>query len=219
MRTCQMETVMRSFQASYREKVRKHTDLSSWLEKLKMLDCSPSCPPSKKSCVSTPARVGWAEFTGHWAAGDLPGLLAEPAPRPPPSDPPSRRTQLRTLRGLACVSAKGMDSAEVQFTTALRLTNDWELWAFIVTSLVSGYMKEGNRHPEGTEQFAGEGQSRPQPRCQLLLPLSVWLFFTCVCSSPSSRADTRRSDTLYIMFISLCLSLSLLLGHFVCRAV
>ncbi|XDB65648.1 hypothetical protein ABFV05_019264 [Capra hircus] len=44
--------------------------------------------------------------------------------------------QLCTLLGLACVSANVMDSAEVQFTTALRLTNDWELWAFIVTNLV-----------------------------------------------------------------------------------
>ena len=169
-----------------------------------MLDCSPSCPPSKKSCVSTPARVGWAEFTGHWAAGDLPGLLAEPAPRPPPSDPPSRRTQLRTLRGLACVSANGMDSAEVQFTTALRLTNDWELWAFIVTSLVSGYMKEGNRHPEGTEQFAGEGQSRPQPRCQLLLPLSVWLFFyLCVLFSFFQSRYKEVRHTLHYVYLSM----------------
>lgn len=164
-----------------------------------MVDCSPSCPPSKESCVSTPAHAGWAEAMGRWAAGDLPGLLAVPAMRPPPSQPPSHTAQLRTLRGLACVSANGMDSAEAQFTAALRLASDWELWAFIVTNLVSGYIKEGNRPPEGTEQFAGEGQSRPQPGCQRLLPLCG--FSTCVCSSRFSRADTRRSDMLSIMFI------------------
>ncbi|KAI4561553.1 hypothetical protein MJG53_016607 [Ovis ammon polii x Ovis aries] len=48
------------------------------------------------------------------------------------------KPQLCTLPGLACVSANVMDSAEVQFTTALRLTNDWELWAFIVTNLRRG---------------------------------------------------------------------------------
>lgn len=206
---------MHSTQASYREKAQKHTDLSSWLEKLKMLDCSPSS--SFQIILSTPARTGWAEDTGHWAAGDLPGLLAAPATFPPPSDPPSHTAQLRTLPGLACVSANRTDSAEVQFTTALRLTNDWQLWAFIVTNLVSGYIKEGNRHPEGTEQFAGQGQSRPQPRCQLPLPLSVWLFFYLCVLFSFFQSRYKESDTLYIMFISVFKPL--LLGHFVCRAV
>lgn len=71
---------------------------------------------------------------GHWAAGDLPSLLAVAGNVTLPSDPPSHSAQLCTLPGLACVSANVMDSVEVQFTTALRLTNDLELWALIVTS-------------------------------------------------------------------------------------
>ncbi|EDL90640.1 similar to KIAA0892 protein (predicted), isoform CRA_b [Rattus norvegicus] len=56
--------------------------------------------------------------------------------------------QLHTLLGLYCVSVNCMDNAEAQFTTALRLTNHQELWAFIVTNLASVYIREGNRHQE-----------------------------------------------------------------------
>ena len=110
-----------------------------------------------------------------------------------------------------------MDSAEVQFTTALRLTNDWELWAFIVTNLVSGYIKEGNGHPEGTEQFAGQGPSRQQPRCQLLLPLSVWLFYLCVLFSFLQSQYKEVRHTPHHVYLSIFKPL--LLGHFVCRTV
>ena len=85
--------------------------------------------------MTTSVRAGWAEDTGHWAAGDLPGLLAVSATPPPPSHPPSHTAQLRTLPGLACVSANGMDSAEAQFTKSLRLISDWETFEHYFTSV------------------------------------------------------------------------------------
>ncbi|KAJ8798403.1 hypothetical protein J1605_001528 [Eschrichtius robustus] len=64
--------------------------------------------------------------------------------QPPGSGPTTQHTR----PGLYCVSVNCVDNAEAQLTTALRLTSHQELWAFMVTNLVSVYIREGGGHQE-----------------------------------------------------------------------
>ncbi|XP_022414077.1 MAU2 chromatid cohesion factor homolog isoform X3 [Delphinapterus leucas] len=165
-------TVMHSMQAGYLEKAQKYTDKALMqLEKLKMLDCSPIL--SSFQVILLEHIIMCRLVTGHKATAlqEISQVcqLCQQSPRLFSN----HAAQLHTLLGLYCVSVNCMDNAEAQFTTALRLTNHQELWAFIVTNLASVYIREGNRHQEVVAvQFVGEDQSGPQLPCQLALPPS-----------------------------------------------
>lgn len=165
-------TVMHSMQAGYLEKAQKYTDKALMqLEKLKMLDCSPIL--SSFQVILLEHIIMCRLVTGHKATAlqEISQVcqLCQQSPRLFSN----HAAQLHTLLGLYCVSVNCMDNAEAQFTTALRLTNHQELWAFIVTNLASVYIREGNRHQEVVAvQLIGEDQPRPQLPCQLTLPPS-----------------------------------------------
>ncbi|XP_073659239.1 MAU2 chromatid cohesion factor homolog isoform X4 [Tursiops truncatus] len=140
-------TVMHSMQAGYLEKAQKYTDKALMqLEKLKMLDCSPIL--SSFQVILLEHIIMCRLVTGHKATAlqEISQVcqLCQQSPRLFSN----HAAQLHTLLGLYCVSVNCMDNAEAQFTTALRLTNHQELWAFIVTNLASVYIREGNRHQE-----------------------------------------------------------------------
>ncbi|KAL0609589.1 MAU2 chromatid cohesion factor-like protein [Plecturocebus cupreus] len=137
-------TVMHSMQAGYLEKAQKYTDKALMqLEKLKMLDCSPIL--SSFQVILLEHIIMCRLVTGHKATAlQEVCQLCQQSPRLFSN----HAAQLHTLLGLYCVSVNCMDNAEAQFTTALRLTNHQELWAFIVTNLASVYIREGNRHQE-----------------------------------------------------------------------
>ncbi|KAK2504515.1 hypothetical protein MC885_012506, partial [Smutsia gigantea] len=140
-------TVMHSMQAGYLEKAQKYTDKALMqLEKLKMLDCSPIL--SSFQVILLEHIIMCRLVTGHKATAlqEISQVcqLCQQSPRLFSN----HAAQLHTLLGLYCVSVNCMDSAEAQFTAALRLTSQQELWAFIVTNLASVYIREGNRHQE-----------------------------------------------------------------------
>uniref|UniRef100_UPI00358F59A7 MAU2 chromatid cohesion factor homolog n=1 Tax=Myxine glutinosa TaxID=7769 RepID=UPI00358F59A7 len=140
-------TVMHSMQAGYLEKTQKYTDKALMqIEKLKILDPSPIL--SSFQVMLLEHIIMCRLVTGHKALAlqeisqacqlcqHLPRLFSTHA------------AQLHTLLGLYSVSVNCMDSAEAQFTTALRLTTHQELWTYIVTNLASVYIREGNRHQD-----------------------------------------------------------------------
>ena len=128
--------------------------------------------------------------------------------------PGSAPTTQHTRPGLYCVSVNCVDNAEAQLTTALRLTSHQELWAFMVTNLVSVYIREGGRHQEVlyrvSERISPDHSFPVSSHCLLAaaqalrLPGTLW---------------GRQSH--FTSCLSLCIywSLSSLLGHFVPRAV
>uniref|UniRef100_A0A3Q2HX31 MAU2 chromatid cohesion factor homolog n=1 Tax=Equus caballus TaxID=9796 RepID=A0A3Q2HX31_HORSE len=190
-------TVMHSMQAGYLEKAQKYTDKALMqLEKLKMLDCSPIL--SSFQVILLEHIIMCRLVTGHKATAlqEISQVcqLCQQSPRLFSN----HAAQLHTLLGLYCVSVNCMDNAEAQFTTALRLTNHQELWAFIVTNLASVYIREGNRHQEVVAvQFVGKDQSRPQLPCQVGGPRRVLCFLCSLgwCEHPWAPDFTVYPDT------------------------
>ncbi|XP_077866764.1 MAU2 chromatid cohesion factor homolog [Saccoglossus kowalevskii] len=138
-------TVMHSMQAGYMDKAQKYTDKALLqIGKLKILDSHPILSAFQLMLLEHIIMCRLVLGNKSLAIQEISQacLVCQQQPRLFTL----HGAQLHTLLGLYSMSMNCMESAEAQFTTALRLTSQTELWIFISLNLAIVYLRCGKQH-------------------------------------------------------------------------
>ncbi|XP_013405150.1 MAU2 chromatid cohesion factor homolog [Lingula anatina] len=139
-------TVMHSMQAGYMDKAQKYTDKALMqIEKLKMLDSNPLLSSFQLMLLEHIIMCRLVMGNKTMAIQEI--SQACQVCQQSPKLLQVHGAQLHTLLGLYAMSMNSMDAAEVQFSTAIRLSTEPNLWSFNNLNLAIVYLRN-NRHAD-----------------------------------------------------------------------
>ncbi|KAJ8029308.1 MAU2 chromatid cohesion factor-like [Holothuria leucospilota] len=141
-------TVMHSMQAGYMDKAQKYTDKAlAQIEKLKILDGHPILYTFQLMLLEHIIMCRLVVGEKSMAVQEIAQACQVCSQNPRLLN--LHRAQLHTLLGLYSMSMNCMESAEMQFNTALKYAHHQEeLYQFIAFNLAIVYLRSGNRSQE-----------------------------------------------------------------------
>lgn len=134
-------TVMHSVQAGYMDKAQKYTDKALLqIEKLKVVDNKPILSVFQLMLLEHIVMCRFVMGNKAMALQEMSQVvsLCNQYPRLLQS----HRPQIHTLIGLYAMSMNCMNEAEQQFTTAIKLSQERELWTFANLNLAIVYLRQ-----------------------------------------------------------------------------
>ncbi|XP_065210046.1 MAU2 chromatid cohesion factor homolog [Planococcus citri] len=134
-------TVMHSVQAGYMDKAQKYTDKAlTQIEKLKVVDNKPILSVFQLMLLEHIVMCRFVMGNKAMALQEMSQVvsLCNQYPRLLQS----HRPQIHTLIGLYAMSMNCMNAAEAQFTTAIKLSQERELWTFANLNLAIVYLRQ-----------------------------------------------------------------------------
>ncbi|XP_026684034.1 MAU2 chromatid cohesion factor homolog [Diaphorina citri] len=132
-------TVMHSMQAGYMDKAQKYTDKALLqIEKLKIVDNKPILSVFQLMLLEHIVMCRLVMGNKSIALQEMSQVISLCHQHPPLLV--THRPQLHTLLGLYAMSMNCMEAAEAQFTAALRLSQERELWTFANLNLAIVYL-------------------------------------------------------------------------------
>ncbi|KAL1463312.1 hypothetical protein WDU94_015074 [Cyamophila willieti] len=133
-------TVMHSMQAGYMDKAQKYTDKALLqIEKLKIVDNKPILSVFQLMLLEHIVMCRLVMGNKSIALQEMSQVISLCHQHPPLLQ--THRPQLHTLLGLYAMSMNCMEAAEAQFTAALRLSQERELWTFANLNLAIVYLR------------------------------------------------------------------------------
>ncbi len=140
-------TVMHSMQAGYMDKAQKFTDKALLqIEKLKILDSHPILSAFQLMLLEHIVMCRLVMGQKSLAVQEISQACQVCSQNPRLLT--THGAQLHTLLGLYSMSMNCMESAEAQFSAALSITTQTELWQFASLNLAIVYLRSGNRQQE-----------------------------------------------------------------------